>query len=466
LTLTTLCESKRMPKILLVDDVDLFLELERSYLEGLGYDLITASSGEETLARIERVEPDILLLDYYMPGIDGDEVCATLRKNPRWEALPIIMVTAAGKPEEVQRCLNSGCDDYITKPVNKQELREKVRRLLGDVHRRTVDRVPVDIPVKLKGDGKQSQARARDISHNGLYLKTQTTLPENSSVELTLELPEGKTLNLLGKVKRVNEYGENGLGVYLVNPDAQEQKEIDKLVSDGLSRLQTGSGGDPDTHKRLLALERECARMRTEQDIDKQRISELEQENIEFANQLIQVEDVNNNLTNLYIASSRLHSTLDRKETLEIIKEVVINFVGAEKFAVFIHDDVEKVLRFETGEGYEEGYQMPEIKMGEGLLGEIASKSENYFADEMIGQSSEDPLAPLVAIPLMIQGELLGLLAIYRLFIQKEQLASIDYQLFSMLGDHAATALFSSTLYGRSERKRQTYQGFMDLLLK
>ncbi len=455
-----------MPKILLVDDVDLFLELERSYLEGLGYDLITASSGEETLARIERIDPDILLLDYFMPGIDGDEVCAALRKNPRWENLPIIMVTAAGKPEEVQHCLTSGCDDYVTKPVNKQELREKVKRLLGDVHRRTVDRVPLDMLVKLKGEGQQFQVRTRDISHTGLYLKTETVLPENSPVELTLELSEGKPFKLLGKVKRIEQDGESGLGVYLVNPDSRGQQEIDTLVRDGLSRLHAGDGSDSGMHHRLLALEKDCARMRVEQDNDQRRISELEQENIDFANQLVQVEDVNNNLTNLYIASSRLHSTLDRKETLEIIKEVVINFVGAEKFAVFIHDDVDKVLRFETGEGFDDDFQMPEVKIGEGLLGEIASKSENYFAEEMVGQESNDPMAPLVAIPLMIQGELLGLLAIYRLFIQKEQLASIDYQLFSMLGDHAATALFSSTLYGRSERKRQTYQGFMDLLLK
>lgn len=455
-----------MPKILLVDDVDLFLELERSYLEGLGYDLVTASSGEETLARIERVEPDILLLDFYMPGIDGDEVCATLRKNPKWADLPIIMVTAAGKPEEVQRCLEAGCDDYVTKPVNKQELREKVKRLLGEVHRRTADRVPFDLEADLIGDGTQQRVRVRDISHNGLYLKTEAVLPENSPVGLKLELPKGETLELLGKVKRVEQDGESGLGVYLVHPDSHGQKEIDNLVSEGMSRLRAGGGGEASTHQRLLALERECASMRAEQDSAQRRISELEEENLEFANQLVQVEEVNNNLTNLYIASSRLHSTLDRKETLEIIKEVVINFVGAEKFAVFIHDEEAKVLRFETGEGFEDDQHVPEVKMGEGLLGETAARGENFFAKEMAGQEAEDPLSPLVAIPLMIQGELLGLLAIYRLFIQKEQLASIDYQLFSMLGEHAATALFSSTLYGRSERKRQTYQGFMDLLLK
>jgi CheY-like chemotaxis protein len=455
-----------MTKILLVDDVDLFLELERSYLEGLDYDLVTASSGEETLARIERIEPDILLLDYYMPGIDGDEVCSTLRKNPRWTNLPIIMVTAAGKPEEVQKCLESGCDDYITKPVNKQELREKIKRLLGQVQRRSVDRVPLELEVNLKAGGQAQQVKTRNISHNGLYLKTEVPLPENSVVALSLKLSDEKTLDLFGKVKRVVQNGEKGLGVYLVHPDAQGQQEIDKLVRQGMEKLNAGAGGDPSLHNRLGALERECARMRAELENDQRRISELEQENLEFANQLVQVEDVNNNLTNLYIASSRLHSTLDRKETLEIIKEVVINFVGAEKFAVFIHDEAENILRFETGEGFEEDQQVPDIKMGEGLLGEIARNCENYFAADKAGQEPTDPAAPLVAIPLMIQGELLGLLAIYRLFIQKEQLASIDYQLFSMLGDHAATALFSSTLYGRSERKRQTYQGFMDLLLK
>jgi CheY-like chemotaxis protein len=455
-----------MSKILLVDDVDLFLELERSYLEGLGYDLITASSGEETLARIEQVKPDVLLLDCYMPGIDGDEVCASLRKNSRWENLPIIMVTAAGKPEEVQRCLAAGCDDYVTKPLNKQELREKIQRLLGQVQHRTVERVPLDMPVEIEGDGQQLKARTRDISRSGLYLKTETTLAENSPVELSLEVSEGKTLELMGKVKRVNENGENGLGVYLINPDPDGQRGIDSLVRKGLKSLDKDTEEDSSMHKRLLALEQEYENMRTAQEVNRERIAELEKENVEFANQLVQVEDVNNNLTNLYIASSRLHSTLDRKETLEIIKEVVINFVGAEKFAVFIYDAEEDVLRFETGEGFADDCQMPEVKLGEGLLGEVASKSENYFAEDMSGHVDVDPLSPLVAIPLMMQGELLGLLAIYRLFIQKEELESIDYQLFSMLGDHAATALFSSTLYGRSERKRQTYKGFMDLLLK
>ncbi|HEY5672124.1 MAG TPA: response regulator [Malonomonas sp.] len=454
-----------MPKILLVDDVDLFLELERTYLDGCGYDLVTASSGEEALQRLDKISPDLLLLDFYMPGMDGDEVCRMIRKNPRWAKLPIIMVTAAGKPQEVQRCLQAGSDDYVTKPVNKQELREKVGRLLGEIKRRASERVAVQMPVQVRDGQRLQVASASDLSTHGLYLKSPTPLAENSTLEIKLALPDGKPLILYGKIKRLPQKQDDGIGVYLIHPDPQSKELLDALVQSEKAQSLPPLA-DEQLSRRLLALEADCARLRSEQDESMRRIGELEQENLEFANQLVQVEEVNNNLTNLYVASSRLHSTLDREETLEIIKEVVINFVGAEKFAIFMHDKGSNRLCFETGEGFEDVEDFPEVNLGEGLLGEAATSGKNYFVAGAIGEGSDDLLTPIVAIPLIIQGKVIGVLAVYRLFIQKEQLDSIDYQLFSMLGEHAATALFSSTLYGRSERKRQTYQGFVDLLIK
>ncbi|MFK5927052.1 MAG: response regulator [Desulfuromusa sp.] len=455
-----------MSKILLVDDVDLFLELERSYLEGCGYDLVTASSGEETLQRLDKIAPDVLLLDYYMPGINGDEVCRLIRKKPVWEKLPILMVTAAGKPEEVQSCLDAGCDDYITKPVNKQELHEKVERLLGTVQRRTAERIAVKLPLQLQEGGRLHVVTSKDISASGICLTSPTPLVENTTVEMKLEGADGAPFSLYGKIKRTSGQAEDGCGVYFIYPDQKSKKLLDRLIrSKKVEQLQQ-EGVDDRLGHRLQALENECSRLRTEQDDALSRIGELEQENLDFANQLVQVEDVNNNLTNLYIASSRLHSTLDREETLEIIKEVVINFVGAEKFAVFLFDKTTEQLHFETGEGFDVNENFPNIPLGEGVLGKTAAAAENYFYKGSISEGSDDLLEPIVAIPLMIHGKMIGLLAIYRLFIQKEQLESIDYQLFSMLGEHAASALFSSTLYGHSERKRQTYQGFVDLLIK
>jgi CheY-like chemotaxis protein len=456
----------RMAKVLLVDDVGLFLELEKSYLEGLGYDLLTASSGEETLRRLEKIAPDVLLIDYYMPGINGDEVCRQLRKDPRWQKLPILMVTAAGKPEEVQSCLDAGCDDYITKPVNKAELQEKVQRLLGQVSRRTSERISVRLPILLQDGEKEQVASAVDLSTNGVCLKTKSPLALNSTVEMKLETPEGLPLTIFGKIKRAPEKAEDGCGVYFIYPDQQSKRLVSKLVKDTRIEQIEHSGVDDRLGKRLLLLEQECEKLRTEQEGALQRIGELEQENLDFANQLVQIEEVNNNLTNLYIASSRLHSTLDQSETLEIIKEVVINFVGAEKFAIFLFDQNKQELHFETGEGFDEDATYPEIRLGDGILGQAAAKRENFFWEGSVSEGSDDLLKPIVAIPLIIHEKLIGVLSIYRLFIQKEQLESIDYQLFSMLGEHAATALFSSTLYSRSERKRQTYQGVVDLILK
>ncbi len=402
-----------------------------------------------------------------MPGINGDEVCRQIRKNSIWQKLPILMVTAAGKPEEVQSCLDAGCDDYITKPVNKQELREKVERLLGTVQRRTAERVAVRLPIQLQEGGRLHVVTAKDISTSGICLQSSAALEENTTVEMKLEGPEGvEPISLYGKIKRTGKQDEEGCGVYFIYPDQKSKKLLDRLILSKKSEQLKKSGIDKRLGQRLQSLENECSRLRIEQDDALRRIGELEQENLDFANQLVQVEDVNNNLTNLYIASSRLHSTLDREETLEIIKEVVINFVGAEKFAVFLSGKSTDKLHFETGEGFDENETFVDITLGEGVLGRTAAKQENYFYEGSISEGSDDLLAPIVAIPLIIHEKMIGLLAIYRLFIQKEQLESIDYQLFSMLGEHAASALFSSTLYGHSERKRQTYQGFVDLLTK
>jgi len=443
-----------MPTILMVDDVELFLELEKSLLEGSGYDIVTARSGEEALETLSDIDPDLMLLDLYMPGIDGDEVCRRLRQNDSWKNLPVIMVTAAGKEEEIRKCLDAGCDDYVTKPINKKELLDKVRRLLGEVKGRSEPRDRVALKVQLKVDGQNINAWAKDLSRNGIYVKSTTVLEEGSPVELSIDLGNGHSSPLLGKVKRVERGGETGMGIYFIHPDPLQLRELERASrrmafppSDILAEFQADDSELRKKNRQLL-----------------KRIEELETENREFAEQLIHSEDVNNNLTNLYVASSRLHSVLSREKVVEIIKEVVINFVGAEKFALLMLDKESKELRYETGEGFEGGF--PLIPLGDSLLGNVAHKSESFFKEGTVSGGSDDPFAPLAAIPLKIHGQTMGVLAIYSLFIQKERFEKIDYQLFSMMAEHAATALFSSSLYEESERKRETYKGFMDLLLK
>jgi len=458
-----------MAKVLLVDDVELFLELERSYFEGTGHETVSATSGMLALEAVERDHPDIVLLDLFMPDMNGAEVCREIRKNPQWQHLPVIMVTSAGKEEEIRRCLDAGCDDYVTKPVNRKELLEKINRLLGEVKYRTEPRLPVSFPATLTVGGQQERGYILDISSNGAFLQTENLAPVGTSLLVSMELPTCGAIEVAARVRRIEVGEPAGVGVYFVRPPAcigdyvaslPVEPVAEEVFSEVLEDLPLDSLRDE-----VVQLRRFQSNAEDELQRMNRRVIELEQENREFAEQLVHVEDVNNNLANLYIASSRLHSELKRSKVSEVIKEIIINFIGAEKFAILLQKEGSELFEYEAGEGFDDQV-FPPVRSGEGLIGKVAADGASYFTEGGVGEGSDNPLSPLVIIPLNIHGNTTGVLAIYRLFIQKEEFEAIDYQLFSMLAEHAATALFSASVYEVSERKRETYKGFMDLLLQ
>lgn len=116
--------------ILLVDDNQQNLELMQAYLEALPVKLETAHDGIEAVAAIERVPPDLVLLDVMMPRMSGFEVCQKIKQNPATRDVVVIMVTALHEVGDYERAVESGCDDFLTKPVNKLELLTRTRSLL------------------------------------------------------------------------------------------------------------------------------------------------------------------------------------------------------------------------------------------------------------------------------------------------------------------------------------------------
>ena len=121
-----------MPKnILLVDDTETVLLFEKMLLKGTGARLRTAKNGALAIGEVEKEKPDLILLDLMMPEVDGIEACRRLKSNPETQDIPIVMVTTKGEPEMVEKAFQAGCDDYITKPLNKMELLAKVNTYLG-----------------------------------------------------------------------------------------------------------------------------------------------------------------------------------------------------------------------------------------------------------------------------------------------------------------------------------------------
>jgi two-component system cell cycle response regulator len=121
-------------RILVVDDNAQNLELLVAYLDGLECKVETAIDGLDALDKVSQATPDLVLLDVMMPRLSGFEVCRKLKTDPETRDIPIIMVTALNELGDIERGVESGTDDFITKPVNRLELVTRVRSLLRVRH--------------------------------------------------------------------------------------------------------------------------------------------------------------------------------------------------------------------------------------------------------------------------------------------------------------------------------------------
>ena len=117
-------------KVLIVDDTPLNVKILADVLDFKGYQVITASGGNEGLAKVASERPDIVLLDVMMPDLDGYSVCRAIRANPDTAILPVVMVTALDPAKERIKGLEAGADDFLSKPINQPELFARVQSLL------------------------------------------------------------------------------------------------------------------------------------------------------------------------------------------------------------------------------------------------------------------------------------------------------------------------------------------------
>ena len=117
-------------RVLVVDDILSNVKLLEAKLSAEYFEVVTAYNGIEALAKVEDHEPDIILLDVMMPGMDGFEVCRRIKHNPKCAHIPVIMVTALDQPSDRIMGLEAGADDFLTKPVDDAALFARVRSLV------------------------------------------------------------------------------------------------------------------------------------------------------------------------------------------------------------------------------------------------------------------------------------------------------------------------------------------------
>lgn len=180
------------PKVLIVDDEEHIIELITFNLELKGYEVDSASDGEEALQKFKKIKPDLILLDIMLPKINGIEVCRRIRESEELPDVAIIMLTARGMEKDKVEGLEVGADDYITKPFSIQELMARIKAVM-----RRWNTLP-------------KERESEHLEYGALQIDPQNYEVYKNGAKLDLTLKEFELLKLLA-VNRGKVFSRNDL---------------------------------------------------------------------------------------------------------------------------------------------------------------------------------------------------------------------------------------------------------------
>lgn len=181
-------EDKRW-KILLPDDVDLILELDRTFLHREGFELVVAGDGAEALVDIRRERPAVIVLDLAKPGMDAAGVCRAVKSDPELRATPVLIVGAGNSRGERACCEQAGCDGFLPRPVPPDLLLAAVRGRLGLVEREA-HRVPARLRISMGEDaGEVLTDFTVNVSLGGVFVETARPFAAGDPLRTSFVLP-------------------------------------------------------------------------------------------------------------------------------------------------------------------------------------------------------------------------------------------------------------------------------------
>ena len=220
---------------------------------------------------------------------------------------------------------------------------------------------------------------------------------------------------------------------------------LDKVANDNREYVQSLIEENQRLGKLVAEFEIERDQRLMREAILQQRLDAIESESRRFAERYVEVEQQNTNLANLYVASYQLNGTLDRERVIAAVQEIVINLIGSEELAIWEVEEELNALSLIGSFGIDTD-EWAGIPIGKGTIGMVAETGLRFIAD-----APADREAALTAcIPLKLDDKVVGVIGIFRLLQQKQGLEDIDYELFDLLGSHAASALFCTNLYSRA----------------
>jgi hypothetical protein len=233
--------------------------------------------------------------------------------------------------------------------------------------------------------------------------------------------------------------------------ESQRLKADNVRLAKALVKVQeSGMGSDS-----LATLKVAQAKAQTYQ----QQVQDLLEVQTELESRVLELEELNSSMMSMYVSSFQLHATLDLAEVIRVIEEILVNFIGARSYAILLLDDDGESFRVAAEQGLDGRLPNAGIRP-RGVLAEVLGSLTAYV------HTSARPAREgvLAAVPLAMGKACVGAILVFSLFSQKERLLRNDMELFSLLGGHAASAIVSSRLYAKADRKVKTLQAMLNLL--
>jgi CheY-like chemotaxis protein len=221
------------PTALIADDLEIFLQVAKTFLAGRGIQVLTAANGKTALDLARARRPRLILLDLMMPEMDGADACAAMRRDPALAFTPIIIMSATGNQEIRDRCVKSGCTNFVVKPPRPAELLAIIARVLA-VRERKPTRMSVVYSEAGAADAPHLVGRAGNLSGTGMLLLAAKPIEVGSVLHLEFVVPgTAETIRTQAKVARVSRdpEGTYGAGVHFLALTEADQRRILSYVS-------------------------------------------------------------------------------------------------------------------------------------------------------------------------------------------------------------------------------------------